>query len=362
MTALSDSGGHTASLLGGFAAWLQTRSGYERAQVVECRRASVSNGYSFDTLKLVVERDGAPREQLILQIPPDRPGVHPPGDLAAQYRLMDGLGGVQDLPMACCRWYEGSREVLGRPFMVVENVDGLVPPDAPETYVAAGWVRDATTSERARMWDTTIDALGTLAKVDPYKVGLTGWPDRNRSCAAQHLDEYHRRFDWSRTELLPHVLPLYRELQGWLDAHVPPTEHIGVVWGDGRFGNIIYRDFQPVALLDWETVTMGDPESDIAYFLMMHEAYMRHETLRLGEVAPMTGFGTNGDAVERYASVSGRPVRFFDYYWLFNAYRLLVFTQRVSALQIQAGVLTVDQAEAARWMPGLMPVIEQRLG
>ena len=38
----------------------------------------------------------------------------------------------------------------------------------------------------------------------------------------------------------------------YLDAG--PT---GTLWGDARVGNVLYRDFEPVAVLDWEMVTLG---------------------------------------------------------------------------------------------------------
>ena len=34
-------------------------------------------------------------------------------------------------------------------------------------------------------------------------------------------------------------------------------------WGDARIGNVLYRDFEPVAVLDWEMAALGPPELDV---------------------------------------------------------------------------------------------------
>ena len=34
------------------------------------------------------------------------------------------------------------------------------------------------------------------------------------------------------------------------------------MWGDARIGNVLYDDFRPVAVLDWEMATLGPREMD----------------------------------------------------------------------------------------------------
>ena len=34
-------------------------------------------------------------------------------------------------------------------------------------------------------------------------------------------------------------------------------------WGDSRIGNVMYRDFAPVAVLDWEMAPLGPRELDL---------------------------------------------------------------------------------------------------
>ena len=44
---------------------------------------------------------------------------------------------------------------------------------------------------------------------------------------------------------------LVERLGGWLEAHWPRHEGPALLsWGDSRYGNLMYRDFEPVAVLD----------------------------------------------------------------------------------------------------------------
>jgi aminoglycoside phosphotransferase (APT) family kinase protein len=40
-----------------------------------------------------------------------------------------------------------------------------------------------------------------------------------------------------------------------------------MVWGDARLSNLIYRDFEVAAVLDWEMSGIGDPLPDLGWWL-----------------------------------------------------------------------------------------------
>ena len=46
-----------------------------------------------------------------------------------------------------------------------------------------------------------------------------------------------------------------------------------VSWGDARIGNIIYRDFEPVAVLDWEMAGLGPPALDLGWMIYLHRFF-----------------------------------------------------------------------------------------
>ena len=41
-------------------------------------------------------------------------------------------------------------------------------------------------------------------------------------------------------------------------------------WGDSRIGNVIYRDFEPAGVLDWEMAAIGPREMDVSWMVFAH--------------------------------------------------------------------------------------------
>jgi aminoglycoside phosphotransferase (APT) family kinase protein len=75
---------------------------------------------------------------------------------------------------------------------------------------------------------------------------------------------------WSRTmravpdELRPGSERLLRRLADAVPAGLPPV----LVHGDFRLGNMLCRGEQAVALVDWEIWSVGDPRTDLGWFLL----------------------------------------------------------------------------------------------
>ena len=64
--------------------------------------------------------------------------------------------------------------------------------------------------------------------------------------------------------------PLIERTFDWLDAHAPRRLRPVFNWGDSRIGNMLWRDFEPVAVLDWEMATVGPREIDLAWMIFLH--------------------------------------------------------------------------------------------
>jgi aminoglycoside phosphotransferase (APT) family kinase protein len=75
---------------------------------------------------------------------------------------------------------------------------------------------------------------------------------------------------WTRTmravpdELRPGSEPLLRRLAETVPADLSPV----LVHGDFRLGNTLCRDEHVVAVVDWEIWTLGDPRTDLGWFLL----------------------------------------------------------------------------------------------
>jgi aminoglycoside phosphotransferase (APT) family kinase protein len=125
---------------------------------------------------------------------------------------------------------------------------------------------------------------------------------------------------------------------GWLHANRPePDDPLGLCWGDARIGNMIFDHDRCVAVLDWEMVTLGPWEQDLAWWLFLD----RHHSEGLG-VPRLEGFPSHADTVARYEELMGRRVRNLDYYTVFAGFRFAVVMIRVIAMAVAFGLLPPD--------------------
>ncbi|MCL9761291.1 phosphotransferase [Frankia sp. AiPa1] len=125
----------------------------------------------------------------------------------------------------------------------------------------------------------------------------------------------------------------------WLRAHPPAERHPArLLWGDARIGNLIFQDERVAAVLDWEMAALGQPESDLAWYLHLD----RHLSEGVG-VTRLSGLPDREATVERYAQLLGRPLEDLDRYLLFASVRHTLLAARVTRLVREHGLLPPDQ-------------------
>lgn len=75
---------------------------------------------------------------------------------------------------------------------------------------------------------------------------------------------------WVRTmaAVPPELVPLAGRLERRLTATVPPAGEPVLVHGDYRLGNILSQVAEPVAIIDWEIWSIGDPRVELGWFLV----------------------------------------------------------------------------------------------
>ncbi len=61
--------------------------------------------------------------------------------------------------------------------------------------------------------------------------------------------------------------PILTDLIAWLEANAPSSEHVCLVHGAYRTGNLLIDNDRVSAVLDWELQVLGDPMYDVAYVL-----------------------------------------------------------------------------------------------
>jgi aminoglycoside phosphotransferase (APT) family kinase protein len=127
---------------------------------------------------------------------------------------------------------------------------------------------------------------------------------------------------------------------GWLDAHWPARQSEPVLsWGDARIGNVIYREFSPAALLDWEMAGLGPRELDVAWLVCAHMVF-QELTTALG-LDGMPDFLRLDDVCEQYAKLTGYEPSDLDFYIRYAAVQWGIVFLRTGTRQAHFGERTM---------------------
>jgi aminoglycoside phosphotransferase (APT) family kinase protein len=106
-----------------------------------------------------------------------------------------------------------------------------------------------------------------------------------------------------------------------------------LLWGDVRLGNVIYdeRTHEPRAVLDWDMVSVGPAEMDLAWLLALESVPFELVGARVA------GFPEHRASVERFERALGRDVRDLGWYEIFALVRSTAVLGRIAALFRAAG-------------------------
>ena len=120
----------------------------------------------------------------------------------------------------------------------------------------------------------------------------------------------------------------------WLQQNSPAPPPPTLVWGDARLSNVIYRDFEVVAVLDWEMATVGDPLLDLGWWIFCDD------TLTKGSgFTRLPGFESRAETAARWAKLTGRSTDALDYYLVFAGLRFTVIMLRMGKLLAEMGLV-----------------------
>lgn len=297
-----------------FAAWLGTQG--SDVEVGPLTRPG--GGLSNDTLLL---------DSMVLRLAPEGRGLFPEYDLEAQVTVLRALRERSDagVPVPEVLWWEPDPGPLGRPFYVMERVDGRIPPDG---HLFAGWVLESSARDQARLLD---GFLATIARIHAVDAGSTDdgafavldRPEHGTTPLAQELGYWRAYLDWASDG---ETLPLLEECWEWCVAHRPPDESAarGLVWGDARLGNLIVDDaLAPVAVLDWEMAVLGPPELDLGWYLFLERTAQ--------QFAPnLPGFPDRAGVVATYERHAGRRLGHLDWYEAWGGFRTACIQVRMA--------------------------------
>jgi len=318
--------------------------------------SSPGNGMSSETVLFEMTVGGEHERYAARLAPtPDVYPVFPAYDIELQAKCMQLVRKHTDVPAPDVRWLELDPQWLDTPFLVMRRIDGDAPPDIPP-YVFMGWVVDATPEQRAAMQRRTLEVLTKLHGLTPQNADLSflARPQHGDTALRQQIGHERWYYEWAREGL---SYPLIERTFAWLDAHWPEEGPTVFNWGDARVGNILYRDFAPVAVLDWEMATMGPREVDLAWMLFLHK-FFDDMAERFG-MAGMKDFLQRDSVIAEYESLSGHTVRNLEWFEVYAALRFAIVSVRTSTRGIAYG--TMEQPEDLDDLIMFRDLLEQML-
>ena len=257
-----------------------------------------------------------------------------------QYRLMTALGERDDIPVPRVHWYEEDEEWLGAPFFVMDRIAGEVQPDMPP-YWQAGWLHDATTEQQAALWRSALDTVASINTLDWRAAGLDFLAEMYPAGLDGRLRYYDEALQWAAEDEPNPIAEAGRE---WLAANRPAgPEPLALSWGDARLGNLIFRNFRTVGVIDWEMASIGHPLQDLGWWFLVERALLGDaHSGAPGDPCGLPGFLSKADTVALWGEKTGIAVDDFAFYETFAAFRLAVHLQRMGTLFKTFGVIAPD--------------------
>lgn len=336
-------------------AWLATQLPPGSEPEVVLSGSSEANGMSSETVLADVSwtEDGVRRTgEFVVRIAPDAQDVpvfstYRPDHQHDAIRL---VGELSDVPVPGTRWLEPSGNVVGSPFFFMDRVDGIVPPDVMPYTFGDNWFFDASPEQRRLLQDNTVgviarlhqipDAEHTFAFLDPRSLDASAYA--GPTPLRRHFEKTRAWYEWAAREL--DRSPLVERALAWLDEHWPATDvpdNVVLSWGDSRIGNILYRDFTPVAVLDWEMAGIGPRELDLGWLVFAHQVFQT-----LAETFELPGLPDvlRAEDVRRtYTEITGVEVGDLRWFEIYSGVLWAVVFMRTGTRQAHFGEIEMPE-------------------
>ena len=233
--------------------------------------------------------------RLVLRRPPS--GDLPPGahDMSREHRILSRLWRVHPLAPESLHLCE-DKSVIGVPFQLIDYRPGLVIKGddrsrfegRPELARATSDMLVATLISVHRV-DCAAIGLDTLGKPEGFIARtLKGWAGRGQ-----------------RLDVAPETARLLAEVTTWLEQQTVRTRAPVLLHSDFKLDNMIVHPetLAPVAIVDWDMGTRGDPLFDLAttlsYWVEPDDPPCLHALRQMPTAAP--GFAKRRDVLTAYA-------------------------------------------------------------
>ncbi|MDX2156725.1 MAG: phosphotransferase family protein [Hyphomicrobiaceae bacterium] len=279
---------------------------------------------------------------LVLRRPPD--GDLPPGahDMAREHRILSRLWRALPLAPESVHLCE-DRSVIGVPFQLIEYRPGLVIKGDDKRHFEG---RPEVAAATGRM---LVETLAAIHAVDAEAVGL-GDLGKPEGFVQRAIRGWTLRAE--RLELETDTRALTREVSDWLGRQSFRPNAPTLLHSDFKLDNLIVEPgtLRPVAIVDWDMGTRGDPLFDLAtllsYWAEPGDPACMHDMKQLPTAAP--GFPARNEVVAEYARITGRDVSDYPVLRVVAMLKLAVVLLQLHALWARGAAKGADYADLAR--------------
>jgi aminoglycoside phosphotransferase (APT) family kinase protein len=263
-----------------------------------------------------------------------------------EFRIMRTLAATK-VPVPQCLALCEDPVVIGSAFYIMEYIEGRIfrDPTLPSLPRAV----------RAPIYAEMNRVIAELHSLDPNALGLGNY-GRSGNYVQRQVQRWTTQYRASQTE----EIAAMEHLIAWLPLHIPPGDETRIVHGDFRLDNVIFHPHEPriLAVLDWELSTLGHPLADFAYHCLSW--YRGPDTKQGLDGLDLASIGVPAvrDYLAAYCARAGRDLvepRHWEYYIVFNMFRLAGILQGVAARALQGNASSLAAATMGR---GARPLAE----
>ncbi len=349
---LQHSSRDVSTLPGVMSKWLATVMPGGVAPQITVESGVDSNGMSSETIILTGrwDEDGQPQEEKwVARVAPTEQDVpvFTSYRMDHQFDVIRLVGEKTDVPVPPVRWLEATGSVLGTQFFLMDYVEGRVPPDVMPYTFGNNWFADAPVESQRELQDSTVEVIAKLHAIPDPEETFGFLNDGSDSNALRRNLNWLKAWyefavpDIGRSSLVERGLD-------WLEANWPEDVAAAdpvLIWGDSRVGNVLYDEFRPVAVLDWEMATLGPREMDVAWIIFAHTVFQE-----LAQMAGMPGLPDvmrEEDVRAVYAKHTGVEVGDLQWFYVYSGVIWACVFMRTNARRVRFGEIEQpDDVEA----------------
>ena len=321
-----------------------------------------SNGMSSETIILTGRwtNDGEPVEQKwVARVAPtlDDVPVFSSYRMDHQFELIRLVRELTDVPVPRVRWIEPTGDVLGSPFFLMDHVDGVVPPDVMPYTFGDNWFADAPADRQRLLQDSTVDVLAKLHAIPDAAETfgfLTEVDPPGDTALRRHFGWLRQWYEYAVPDI--GISTTVEQALTWLEDNFPTDVAAAepvLAWGDSRIGNVLYEDFRPVAVLDWEMACVSPRELDVALMIFAHMVFQ--ELAGLAGLPGLPGVMREEDVRATYQKLTGVELGDLRWFYVYSGVIWCVVFMRTGARRVHFGEMErPDYVESLFYHGGLL--------